>query len=42
MAAKKSMTRDDVMNEVSKYITNPESITLITKAADYAYEHHAG
>ncbi|MBR3344731.1 MAG: bifunctional (p)ppGpp synthetase/guanosine-3',5'-bis(diphosphate) 3'-pyrophosphohydrolase [Solobacterium sp.] len=36
------MTRDDVMNEVGKYITNPESIALVTKAADYAYEHHAG
>ncbi|MBE6122788.1 MAG: bifunctional (p)ppGpp synthetase/guanosine-3',5'-bis(diphosphate) 3'-pyrophosphohydrolase [Erysipelotrichaceae bacterium] len=42
VATAKSMTRDDVMREAGKYITNPESVELIRHAADYAYKHHEG
>lgn len=33
---------DDVMHEVRKYISNPDNIALIERAANFATEHHAG
>ena len=33
---------DDVMREVRKYISNPDNIALIERAANFATEHHAG
>ena len=33
-------TREELYNEINTYITNPDSIALIDKAYDYAYDKH--
>ena len=32
--------KKQLFDEINKYITNPESISLIEKAYDYAYQMH--
>ncbi len=42
MAEHKNPGVNDVLSEAKLYITNPESLAMIEKAANYASEHHAG
>lgn len=42
MSQKKQVTFEECMENVQTYIKRPESIELIQKAYDFAYEHHKG
>ncbi len=42
MSKKREVTIEECMEHVKEYIRRPESIALIQRAYEYAYEHHKG